>query len=233
MNAVITGATKGMGRTIAVKLAQAGFNLILCSRSQHEIDDFCQELIAANPQIIASGLKTDCSNPAEVKRFANFVQQQFETVHVLINNVGVFHPASILDEEEDVLATQMQVNFNTAYVLCRAFGRKMREHKAGHIINICSVAALNPVVAAGSYSVTKAALLSLTKVLREELMEHKVKVTAIHPGSTLTNSWEGTSIPPDRFIAAEDVAETVLACLRMSPGANPDEIVIRPLEGNL
>lgn len=233
MNAVITGATKGMGRAIAIKLASAGYNLVICSRDQSEIDSFCQELMSQNPSIRAAGLSTNCAEPTQVTAFANFVQQHFQRVDVLINNVGIFHPGSILDEDTRVMETQFQVNFNTAYTLCREFGRQMRENKTGHIINICSVAAINPVAEAGSYTVTKFALLGLTKVLRLELMPHNVKVTAILPGSTLTSSWEGTSLPADRLIASEDVANAVLYCLKTSKGANPDEIIISPLAGQL
>ena len=233
MNAVITGATKGMGKAIAYKLAEAGYNLLICARSQSEIDLLCRDLMERNPGIKAAGLQTDCSNPEDVTQFSNFVQQHFQSVDVLINNVGVFYPSSILDEEEDNLHNQLQINFLTAYTLCKVIGRIMRDAQKGHIVHICSIAAIKPVVEAGSYSVTKAALLSLTKVLRLELMAHKVKVTAIHPGSTLTSSWEGTSIPAERFIAPEDVANAVLYCLSTSVGANPDELIITPSEGNI
>ncbi|WP_207532207.1 SDR family NAD(P)-dependent oxidoreductase [Desertivirga arenae] len=233
MNAIITGATKGMGRAIAFKLAEAGYNIIFCARNKQEIDTLCNDLMALNPSVSVQGLVSDCSDSLQVERFSGFVQQHFATVDVLINNVGVFIPASVLDEEEGNFQKQLQINYLTAYHLCRVFGRKMRDNRKGHIINICSVAAITPVVAAGSYSVTKAALLSLTKVLRQELMAHRVKVTAIHPGSTLTSSWEGTTIPPERFIAAADVADAVLCCLKMSVGANPDELLITPSEGNI
>jgi short-subunit dehydrogenase len=233
MNAVITGATKGMGKAIAEKLAQAGYNLIICARSQEETDRFCQQLMNGNPAIKAIGLQTDCSIPAQVSQFCSFVQQHFQTVDVLINNVGTFIPAPILDEDDDILHSQLQINFLAAYSFCKFFGRKMRDAQKGHIINICSIAALQPVAAAGAYTVTKAALLSLTKVLRLNLMKHKVKVTAIHPGSTLTSSWEGTSIPSERFVAVEDVANAVLYCLSTTVGANPEELVITPTEGNI
>jgi short-subunit dehydrogenase len=109
----------------------------------------------------------------------------------------------------------------------------MREQKSGYIINICSIAALSPVAEAGSYTVTKFALHGLTKVLRLELMRHNVKVTAILPGSTLTSYWEGTTLPEDCFVAAEDIANAVMYCLNTKGGANPDEIVISPLSGQI
>jgi 3-oxoacyl-[acyl-carrier protein] reductase len=233
MNAIITGATKGMGKAIALKLAEAGYNLMICARNEVEIYTFAEEVTAKYPSISVKGLATDCSDPAQVRRFSDFVQQHFQSVDVLINNVGTFVPTSVLEEEDGVFETQLQINYLTAYHLCKVFGRQMRDAKKGHVVNICSIAAINPVVQAGSYSVTKAALLHLTKVLRLELMAHRVKVTAIHPGSTLTSSWDGTDIPADRFIAANDVADAVLCCLSMSVGANPDELIITPSEGNI
>ncbi len=233
MNAVITGATKGMGKAISEKLAQAGYNLAICSRSQEEISALQEELLSLNPNIVIKGLQTDCADPQQVQRFAAFVQQHFQTVDVLINNVGTFIPVRILDEDNDTMQTHMQLNFNTAYQLCRIFGRQMRDNRSGHIINICSIAAIKPVITAGSYTVTKSALLSLTRVLRGELMPHNVKVTAIIPGSTLTDSWKGTKIAAGRFVAAEDIANAVLHCLKASPGCNIDELIIRPLEGEI
>jgi 3-oxoacyl-[acyl-carrier protein] reductase len=233
MNAVITGATKGIGKAIAQKLALAGYNLAICSRSQSEIDTFKTELIRINPRVTIIGLQTDCADPQQVQGFAGFVQQHFEEVDVLVNNAGTYIPASILDESEDTLQLQMQLNFNTAYQLCRIFGRQMKNNRKGHIVNICSIAAIRPIVSAGSYTVTKFALLGLTRVLREELMPYHVKVTAILPGSTLTDSWKGTDIPADRFVSADDVGNVVLSCLQMSAGCNIDELVIRPLEGEI
>lgn len=232
MNAVITGATKGMGRAIAMLLAETGYNVAICARNQSEIDNLCEE-IRGKYQVKAIGLQTDCSSSPQLNNFTDFVQQHFPTVEVLVNNAGMFVPASILDEPDDLLYKQMQLNLYAAHVLCRTFGRKMRDDRKGHIFNICSVASIKPIATAGSYTVTKVALLGLTRVLREELMPYNVKITAIIPGSTLTASWEGTSLPAERFVSATDVANAILASLQMSSGANVDELVIRPLKGEV
>ena len=99
--------------------------------------------------------------------------------------------------------------------------------RSGHIFNICSVAAKQIVVNAGSYSVTKFAQRALNDVMREEMKAHQVKVTAVFPGSTLTDSWNGTTIPPEKFILPEDVAAALVTCLKMSAGANVDELIIQ------
>lgn len=233
MNAIITGASKGMGKAIALKLAEAGYNLAICARNQSELEGCISEIKHLNPSINVVGLQTDCADSAQLASFANFVQQHFDVVDVLINNAGTFIPAHILDEGDDVLDSQMKLNLYAAHYLCKVFGRQMRKRNSGHIVNICSVAALTPVVSAGSYTVTKFALLGLTRVLREELMPHNVKVTAILPGSTLSDSWAGTDIPPERFVLVEDIASAVLNCLKMSAGCNVDELLIRPVKGEV
>lgn len=113
------------------------------------------------------------------------------------------------------------------------FGKSMIAAGAGHIFNICSVAALNPVVEAGTYSVTKAALLSLNNVMRLEMQEHGIKVTAVIPGSTLTNSWKGQAVDKDTMVLPEDIASAIVNIYKMSTGANVDQIIIKPAKGQL
>ena len=231
MNALITGASKGIGRAISFKLAAAGYNLAICARNPVELAELCSELQAKYPDLEIYARATDCGDLQDLRIFAEEAQHQLGPIGTLINNVGQYLPANILDEPEGILAQQMQVNVYAAHELSRFFGRHMRAAGAGHIINICSVAGLEPVVAAGSYSVTKYALMGLTKVLREELKPAGVKVTAIIPGATLTHSWEGTDIAPEHFIQPEDIASGVLTCLQMSAGANIEELVIKPQSG--
>ena len=127
----------------------------------------------------------------------------------------------------------MKINVYAPHYLSKFIAENMKLNAAGHIFNICSIASINPVLSAGSYSISKAALLSLTKVLREALMPFGIKVTAILPGATLTDSWSGTTLPSERFIAPEDVANSIINCLQMSAGANVDEVLIRPLKGEI
>lgn len=233
MNAIVTGATKGIGRAITLQLAANNYNLFLCARNEADLNALCLGLKNSYPGIEVYTLSVDCGNADELRRFSDFVQKQVSAVDVLINNAGLYIASGLFDEDEDVFDRQMQVNVYAAHYLSKVFGRQMRSAGKGHIINICSVAGIKPVVNAASYSVTKSALLSLTKVLRMELMPHGIKVTAVLPGSTLTDSWNGTNLPPDRFVMPEDVAEAVISCLKMSKGANIDEIIIRPVLGEL
>lgn len=228
MNALITGATKGIGRAIAFKLAESGYHLAICARNPSELAELCSELQAMHPDLEIYARATDCGDLNDLRIFAAEANRQLGHIDTLINNVGMYIPDAILDEPEGILEQQMRVNVYAAHELSRFFGKKMRAAGTGHIVNICSVAGIEPVVAAGSYSVTKYALMGLTRVLREELKPAGVKVTAIIPGATLTHSWEGKSIPAEDFIQPEDIASCVWTCLQMSAGANIDEIVVRP-----
>lgn len=233
MNAIITGATKGIGRAISVALAKEGINLAVCSRNQHDLLQLKEALLQINPIIQVFTCVADCSLQEDVCRFATEAEQKLHSIQILVNNAGLFLPGSILDEAEDHLQKQLNLNLMAGYELYRFFGKKMMAARTGHIFNICSVASKKVVVNAGSYSVTKFAQLGLNYVMREEMKAHQVKVTAILPGSTLTDSWSGTTVPTEKFVLPEDVAEAVINCLKMSAGANVDELVIQTATGEI
>lgn len=228
MNAVITGATRGIGKAIAIRLAEHGYNLAICSRNSLELERFEKELQYTGAKILT--WQADCSIKEEVYAFCDVVNAQMGKVDVLVNNAGMYLPGSLLDEADDQLEKQMNLNLNAAYYLSKYFGKMMREQQSGHIFNICSVASKAVVENGGSYSVTKSALLSLNDVLRQELSKYNVKVSAILPGSTLTSSWEGTNIPAERFVQPEDIASALYTILNLSKGVNVDEIVLKPLQ---
>lgn len=227
-NAVITGATKGIGRAIALKLAQHGYNLAICARTGSDLISLQKELEPMGVKVVA--IVANCSIKADVHLLFEKVTSVFNTIEILVNNVGVFLPGSILDESDESFELQQQLNVNAAYYCAKYFGKRMREQRSGHLFNICSIASREVIENAGAYTVTKTALLSLNNVLRKELSSHNVKVTAILPGSTLTASWAGTTISADKFVQPEDIANALYAILNLSGGVNVDEIVLTPLK---
>ncbi|MFD0793254.1 SDR family oxidoreductase [Mucilaginibacter litoreus] len=232
-NALITGATKGIGRAVSIAFAKQGINLAICSRNEKELSDFDNELRQINPDITVITLVADCSKPDDVKKFAVFTEKKLGFIDILVNNVGMYKHVSILNDSEDSFKTQMDTNLMPAYELYRFFGKQMVSVGKGHIFNICSVASINPIAEAGVYSVTKYALLGLNKVMRLEMQAHGVKVTAVIPGSTLTDSWKGVEVDKDTMVLPEDVASAIINILNMSAGANVDEVIIKPAGGQL
>lgn len=229
-SALITGASKGMGRAIALAFAKEGYDLALCARNLEGLQELESEIQKESPSVEIFLKECDFSVSKEVEQLATWVETHFPVLDVLVNNVGIYERVTLLKEGPAVLGNHMQVNLYTPHFLCNYFGQIMRDAGKGHIFNITSIASREPVPAAGAYTVTKFALTGLTKVLREELRKFGVKVTEIIPGSTLTSSWDGTDIPPEEFVLPEDIAKVILTCLSLSSGANIEEVVIRPIK---
>ncbi|MGF7074198.1 SDR family oxidoreductase [Mucilaginibacter sp. R-33] len=232
-NVLITGSTKGMGRSIAIAFANEGLNVAICSRNEQELLNFKDELEQVDAGVKVFAMKADGSKKTELLKFAAAAEAELGFIDVVVNNLGTFIPSSILDDTEDTLPIQMNTNLMPGYELYRYFGKTMAKARKGHFFNICSVAAINPVPQAGSYSVTKYALLGLTKVMRLEMQEHGVKVTAVIPGSTLTDSWKDAVVDPNTMVLPEDIASAIINIYKMSTGANVDEIIIKPAPGQL
>jgi short-subunit dehydrogenase len=103
----------------------------------------------------------------------------------------------------------------------------------GHIFNICSIAALKAYPQGGSYSISKFALDGFSKNLREELKNTGIKVTGVYPGATYTNSWAESGVTPTRIMEAQDIATMIYSATQLSPQAVVEDIVMRPLLGDL
>jgi short-subunit dehydrogenase len=232
MNIIVTGASMGIGKAIAAKFAAEGNTLLLCSRGQKRLYDTVDELQTANPHSIIKGMSCDLANQQEVIAFAEWCLKQ-GTPSILINNAGQFLPGSIHEEAEGILEQMIQTNLYSAYYLTRSVLPTMIQKGSGHIFNICSIASLNAYANGGSYSISKFALLGFSKNLREELKPKGIKVTAVMPGATLSASWDGFDIDPNRIMEVNDVAEMILAASKLSPMAVVEDIVMRPQLGDL
>jgi short-subunit dehydrogenase len=228
-SALVTGASKGMGKAIALALATKGYDLALCARNIETLQEVENEIQKKNPSVKVFLKTCDFSIAKEVEQLATWVETHFPVLDVLVNNVGMYERVSLLKEGPNVFNNHMQVNLYTPHFLSNYFGQIMRDAGKGHIFNITSIASREPVPAAGAYTITKFALEGLTKVLREELRKSGVKVTEIIPGSTLTSSWEGTEISAEEFVLPEDIAKVLVTCLSLSSGANIEEVIIRPI----
>jgi short-subunit dehydrogenase len=234
-NIVITGGTKGLGKAIVEKFIKKGFNVAICARTENDLLAMDKALAAQRVHESQTILTAQCdiSKKDEVKAFAGDVLHALGHVDVLVNNGGVFMPGQIYKEEEGLLEKLVETNLYSAYHLSRALLPGMIKRKSGHIFNMCSVASIKAYPNGGSYSISKFAMLGLSKALREELKEFGIKVTALIPGATLTDSWSGTELPESRFMKAEDVAQLVWDIYGLSENTVVEEVVLRPLLGDI
>lgn len=233
MNAIITGATKGIGRAISNILSDNGYNLIFNARNEDDLIEMKKDLEGKYPDQEFHFKATDMGIKAEVQSFGKFILEKFDFVDVLVNNAGIFIPGAIHEEEDGSLEKMINTNLYSAYYLTKALMPKMMDRKSGHIFNICSIASKIAYPNGGSYSISKFALLGFSKVLREELKEKGVKVTSILPGATWSNSWAGVDLPESRLMQAEDIANALFSALSMNPSAVVEEIILRPQLGDL
>lgn len=230
--AVISGGTKGIGLAIAHAFAREGLDIAVCSR--HESDQQAMQAIWRNtyPQQQLLTFPADVSTPEGVQAFASFIMEHRPQVDVLVNNAGVFLPGHILEEPDGRLEQQIQTNLYSAYRLTRALIKAIPRH--GHIFNIASIASFMAYPGGGSYTISKFAMLGFSKVLREELKSQYIKVTAVMPGATWSDSWKGDNLPPyERLMPPEDVAAMIVAAYRLGPSSVVEDIIIRPQLGDL
>lgn len=233
MTAVVTGASRGIGKTIAEIFALHGYNLLLCSKTQSNLLNAIEELKTAYPNVSVDGKALDIGKKQQADLFGQWVLNNTDAVDVLVNNAGSYVPGNAADEIEGALEQMMEVNLYSAYHTTRALLPRMKQQTGGHIFNVCSIASLAAYPGGGAYSISKFALLGFSKNLRLELQEHRIKVTAVLPGAVYTDSWKGSGIATERIMEAEDIAKMVYAASQLSPQAVVEEIVLRPQLGDL
>ncbi len=191
---VITGGTKGIGRALIERFLAGSFDVITCARNENDLLSLQSDMKTQFPDSEVYFQKADLSLRPELDSFIDFVKNKQRPVDVLINNTGVFIPGQIHNESEGTLEKTMETNLYSAYHLTRGVIDKMITARKGHIFTICSTASIMAYPNGGSYCISKFALYGMTKVLREEMKPHGVKVTAVLPGATLTDSWKGTDL---------------------------------------
>jgi len=143
MNAVITGATRGIGKAITEKFASEGFNVAICSRSKKDVDQLYEELHQKFPDIEIIAYTCDVSDKKQLKSFADEIRSQWDAVEVLVNNAGIFLPGFVHREKTGTLEKMMKTNLYSAYYLTQYLVRLMIREKHGHIFNMCSTASIS------------------------------------------------------------------------------------------
>lgn len=229
---LVTGGTKGIGRAVINRFAKEGFDIFTCARNEADLNSLKEELSKEFKDIKVMAISADLSKKEEVISFIEAVKVD-SIPDVIVNNTGIFLPGAIHDEPDGNFELMMQTNLFSAYYLTRGFVAELIARKSGHIFSMGSVAGLTAYPNGGSYAISKWAMLGMTKCLREELKPHQIKVTSILAGATYTSSWEGVDLPIERFMKAEDVAESVWSAYNLSPQSVVEEIVIRPQLGDI
>jgi NAD(P)-dependent dehydrogenase (short-subunit alcohol dehydrogenase family) len=227
--AIITGASRGIGQSIAEEFAKAGAKVVLASRKQPDLDKVMETIKAQGGEALAIAAHT-----GQKQTLIDLVQKTVDTygrVDILVNNAATNpHFGNILEAEDSIWMKTIEVNLMGNVWLSQAVVPHMKQQGGGKIINVASIVGLNPGNWQGVYSVTKAAVISLTKTLAMELGPDNIQVNAIAPGLIQTKFaqvlWENekmldhviASTPVKRIGQPIDIA--ALALWLASPAAS-------------
>jgi dehydrogenase/reductase SDR family protein 4 len=185
-NTIVTGATRGIGLAIARGFAESGATVTICGRKQETVDAALGELGPLKEKV--HGVAAHVGKSEDVEKLIGEAESKFGPVNVLVNNAGTnpfFGP--IVDSDDRAWDKTFEVNLKGPYVLSRILAKTMMQAGGGSIVNISSVAGLEAAPLQGIYSVTKAGLIMLTKVMARECGRKGVRVNCICPGVIKTH----------------------------------------------
>lgn len=228
---LVTGGSRGIGKAIALYFAERGFDVAICARDHEKLNE--TEL-----QIQLHGVKTfarpcNVSDKNDVKKFCNSMLETWGLPDILVNNAGTYLPGKVTEEEDGTLEKLIETNLYSAYYFSKNIAAEMVKAKKGYIFNITSIAGLQSYPNGGSYSISKFAMIGLSKALREELKQKNIRVTSIAPGAVYTDSWGGSGLAEDRFISSNDIAKIVFDLYHLSPQTDVEDLVVRPILGDI
>ncbi|HEX2865434.1 MAG TPA: SDR family NAD(P)-dependent oxidoreductase [Ignavibacteriales bacterium] len=226
---VVTGAGRGIGKAIALRLAREGHNVAIFSRTEKELRQV-QEMI----ELTGVGCKYYTGDVAD-ENFVNSsiqnVLECFNKVDCLINNAGIGIFKNLVDSSLDEFKRQIDTNLIGAYLFSKAVLPSMIKRRSGSVINISSLAGKNSMAGGTMYSSTKHALLGLTRSLMLEVRQYNIRVASICPGSVESEFARDSGSDPrstSGILMPEDVAEAVVSVLKMPVRALISELDLRP-----
>jgi len=196
VTALVTGASKGLGRAYALELARRGANLVLVARTTAALDDLAAE-VRTTRGVTAEVIGVDLVDPAGPESVAKAVADLGVRVDLLVNNAGSGSAGRFFERPFEQSTRSVALNVGALMELTHVFGREMVARGAGGIINVGSTAAFQPMPYQASYAATKAFVLSFTEAVAEELRGSGVRVMGAHPGATETGFFDGTTAKMD------------------------------------
>jgi len=224
--AVITGASKGIGRDVALGLSKLGFQTVLIGRNKINLDKVTSEILKHG------GLKPvvyrlDITDSKSVKKTVQDIVDRFRRIDILVNNAGIHFDGS-LDLKEGDFKTMLDTNLIAQFVFLREVVPVMKQRQSGYIFNVASRSGKTGFAGSGGYCASKFGLVGLNESLYRELVPQGIKVTALCPAWVNTDMAfkAGTPLEPNEMIQPEDIFETIRWLLKLSPGACVKEVVI-------
>jgi 3-oxoacyl-[acyl-carrier protein] reductase len=232
--AIVTGASKGIGKAIAVALADAGAKVVLAARTHQTVEQVAAALRETGADAIA--IPTDVTDVDAVQNLIQRTLDTYQSLDILINNAGNGIFGTVAEFEPSDWDSVINSNLKGIYLCAKyALPHLLAQQGGGQIINVLSIAAKVAFPASSAYCAAKAGALALTKVLAAEVRDQNIRVTAVLPGSVETPFWDDIPQHPDfeKMLKPEHVAKAVLSVCQQPIGMVTEEIVIMPPLGIL
>lgn len=220
---LITGASAGIGRATAMKLAGMGMKLALCGRREEKLREVAEATGRAEDMLVLAG---DLTEEAQVRKCIEETVKRFGGLDVLVNNAGMALNCGFEETETEVFDQIFRINVRTPFLMCREALPVLRRSGCASIVNIGSVVAYNGYADQAAYTASKHALLGMTKALAKEVWEDGIRVHVIAPGGVDTEMIRiaRPDLSTEGMIQAEEVAESIAWLLAFRGNAVVDEI---------
>jgi len=215
-NALVTGAGKGIGKAIALALANEGVNTALLARSESDLREVAKKIEALG--VKASVVTADVADITAVNSAIEKAKADLGTIDILINNAGIATFGSFLELEPTQWEQIIKVNLMGVYYVTRAVLPDMIAQETGDIINISSTAGQRGSASTSAYSASKFAVIGLTESLMQEVRKHNIRVTSLTPSTVVTDLAYSSNLikNADRVMHPEDFAELIIAQLKLN-----------------
>ena len=225
--AIVTGASRGIGKAISILLAQSGSRVVLAARSEPQLKSVSEEISSQNGEALV--IPTDLTVDEEMERLVQQTLKEWGSVDVLINNAGLGKLAPVVKAKVSDWDETFRVNLRAPMFLSKLVLPTMMERGEGSIINISSVSGKSGQANGSAYSASKFGLIGFTQSLYEEVREYGIRVATICPGFVDTPMIpQMRRLDRSKMIRPEDIARTVLFILTSPPTVCPVEITVRP-----
>ena len=224
--AIVTGGTKGIGRAITRKLLDQGSKVVICSRTEKDVNGCVQELDQAARDRIA-GTTCNVGDVEDVRKLVELAVKRFGGIDILINNAGVGLFADVSDITPEQWREVLDTNLSGAFYCCHAAIPHLRQRGGGYIINISSLAGKNSFKGGSAYNASKFGLNGFSEAIMQDLRYDNIRVSYIMPGSVNTR-FGRSEMEQSWKLAPEDVAQVVVDLLHHDPRCLPSCVEVRP-----
>ncbi|MEB8127237.1 SDR family oxidoreductase [Staphylococcus succinus] len=226
--AIVTGASSGIGASIAHALSNHGVKVVLSGRNESRLNAVAKR-IQEEVQTEVDTLTVDVTQKSDLERLVRHTQEKFGRVDILVNSAGKMLSSAITDDDVDAWDTMLDVNVKGTLYGIHAVLPEFLNQSSGHIINISSISGFEVTKKSTLYSATKAAIHSITQGLEKELAKTGVRATSISPGMVDTPLSGDTDWGERKKLDPNDIAEAVLYALQQPSHVNVNEITVRPV----